>query len=376
MPFRLPVFRFPLRVHHLFALAAGLGLVIGAYAAGGHDSGSSHATTATTTASEAEDRPKVIGKGELKRKAAAAKAVQAEAPAASSASEPSSVSMSDLRELIDQKIAEVRAKQAAAPAVKVVAKSPKPRPAPKAVSAAQNDAHGALLPKDGHGHDVHWQYGGATGPQSWGQLKPEFQSCKLGKRQSPIDIRDGIKVDLEPIRFDYRPSTFRIVDNGHTISVNVGDSRFSLIGKTYELDDIHFHRPAEMLINGQRHEMSIHLVHRSLDGAVAVVALLLERGAEHPEIQTLWNYLPLEKNTPVQPPKAVINPARLLPESAQYYTFMGSLTTPPCSEDVLWLVLKQPQKMSVEQMMIFARLYSNNARPVQPGSGRLIKESR
>lgn len=223
---------------------------------------------------------------------------------------------------------------------------------------------------------VAWGYEGAGAPANWAQLDARNAVCASGKRQSPIDIRDGIKVDLEPIRFDYRPSTFRIVDNGHTISVNVGDSRFSLTGKTYELDDIHFHRPAEMLINGQRHEMSIHLVHRSLDGAVAVVALLLERGAEHPEIQTLWNYLPLEKNTPVQPPKAVINPARLLPESAQYYTFMGSLTTPPCTEGVTWIVMKQPVQVSDEQIRIFSRLYRNNARPVQAANERLIKESR
>lgn len=223
---------------------------------------------------------------------------------------------------------------------------------------------------------VAWGYEGAGAPANWAQLDARNAVCASGKRQSPIDIRDGIKVDLEPIRFDYRPSTFRILDNGHTVSVSVGDSRFSLTGKTYELDDIHFHRPAEMLINGQRHEMSIHLVHRSLDGAVAVVALLLERGAEHPEIQTLWNYLPLEKNTPVQPPKVVINPARLLPESAQYYTFMGSLTTPPCTEGVTWIVMKQPVQVSDEQIRIFSRLYRNNARPVQAANERLIKESR
>lgn len=122
---------------------------------------------------------------------------------------------------------------------------------------------------------VTWGYEGAGAPANWARLDARNAVCASGKRQSPIDIRDGIKVDLEPIRFDYRPSTFRILDNGHTVSVSVGDSRFSLTGKTYELDDIHFHRPAEMLINGQRHEMSIHLVHRSLDGAVAVVALLL-----------------------------------------------------------------------------------------------------
>ncbi len=374
MPFRLPVFRFPLRVHHLFALAAGLGLVMGAYAAGGHDGGSSHATTATATASEAEDRPKVIGKGELKRKAAAAKAVQAEAPAASSASEPSSVSMSDLRELIDQKIAEVRAKQAAAPAVKVVAKSPKPRPAPKAVSAAQNDAHGALLPKDGHGHDVHWQYGGATGPQSWGQLKPEFQSCKLGKRQSPIDIRDGIKVQLEPIQFEYRTSAFRVIDNGHTVQVNLDPGNFiTVTGRRYELLQFHFHRPSEERINGRQFDLVAHLVHKDAEGRLAVVAVLMDQGKDNPMVQLVWNSLPLEKGIEQASP-VLMDMNLMLPETRLYYTYMGSLTTPPCSEGVLWMVMKQPASLSRDQLAIFSRLYSNNARPVQPMGDRLIKE--
>lgn len=224
--------------------------------------------------------------------------------------------------------------------------------------------------------NTHWSYEGAGGPENWAKLDPRNTLCASGQRQSPIDIREGIKVDLESIRFDYRPSTFRIVDNGHTVSVAVGDSSFSLTGKTYELEEVHFHRPAEMRINGQRYDMSVHLVHRSLDGGLAVVALLLERGTEHPEIQTLWNHIPLEKNAPVQPPNSIVDPARLLPESRQYYTFMGSLTTPPCTEGVLWLVMKQPVQVSDEQIRIFTRLYRNNARPAQAVGDRLIKESR
>jgi carbonic anhydrase len=224
--------------------------------------------------------------------------------------------------------------------------------------------------------NTHWGYEGSGGPENWAKLDPRNTLCASGERQSPIDIREGIKVDLESIRFDYRPSTFRIVDNGHTVSVAVGDSSFSLTGKTYELEEVHFHRPAEMRINGQRYDMSVHLVHRSLDGGLAVVALLLERGVEHPEIQTLWNHIPLEKNAPVQPPNSIVDPARLLPESRQYYTFMGSLTTPPCTEGVLWLVMKQPVQVSDEQIRIFTRLYRNNARPVQTTGDRLIKESR
>ena len=224
--------------------------------------------------------------------------------------------------------------------------------------------------------DIHWDYEGEGRPENWSKLDPKNTSCATGQRQSPIDIRDGIKVDLEPINFNYRPSTFRIVNNGHTVQVEVGDSSISLIGKSYELIQFHFHRPSEEKINGQRFEMVVHLVHRSYEGQLAVVAIMLERGSENPFIQTLWNNLPLEKNTPVQPPSAVIDLAALLPATRGYYTYMGSLTTPPCTEGVRWLVMKQPIQVSADQINIFSRLYKNNARPTQPTAGRLIKEDR
>lgn len=224
--------------------------------------------------------------------------------------------------------------------------------------------------------NIHWGYDGLGGPDNWASLDAKNKLCATGDRQSPIDIRDGIKVDLEPIKFNYRPSTFRIVDNGHTVQVEVGDSSITLTGKTYELIQFHFHRPSEEKVNGQRFDMVAHLVHKAEDGQLAVVAVLLEQGTENPFIQTLWNNLPLEKNTPVAPPSALIDPATLLPASRSYYTYMGSLTTPPCSEGVLWLVMQKPVQVSNEQIAIFSRLYRNNARPTQPLKGRLIKEGR
>lgn len=226
-----------------------------------------------------------------------------------------------------------------------------------------------------HSH-IHWDYEGDGGPDNWAKLDPQNTTCATGLRQSPIDIRDGIKVDLEAIKFNYRPSTFRIVDNGHTVQVAVGDSAITLTGKTYELVQFHFHRPSEEKVNGQRFEMVVHLVHKADDGQLAVVAVLLERGNENPFIQTLWNNLPLEKNAPVAPPALTIDPTTLLPSGRSYYTYMGSLTTPPCSEGVLWLVMKQPVQVSAEQINIFSRLYKNNARPIQPTADRLIKEGR
>jgi len=270
------------------------------------------------------------------------------------------------------------------PSATLVARNAAPPAKPRAMPAKRPAAaEGGYMLEIAHSEEaalqhahLHWDYEGVGGPENWARIDPKNTLCAKGERQSPIDIRDGIRVDLEPIKFDYRPSRFRIIDNGHTVQVNVGESRITLTGKTYELDQFHFHRPSEEKINGQRFDMVAHLVHKADDGQLAVVAVLLQQGTEHPLIQTLWNNLPLEKNLTVEPPSAVVNPAELLPEQRTYYTYMGSLTTPPCTEGVLWLVMKTPVGISDEQIRIFSRLYRNNARPVQPLRDRLIKESR
>jgi carbonic anhydrase len=220
-----------------------------------------------------------------------------------------------------------------------------------------------------------WGYDGAGGPDHWAELKPEFATCARGKRQSPIDIQGGIKVELDPVQFDYKPSSFRVIDNGHTVQVEVGaGNAIDVLGRRYELVEFHFHRPSEERIDGQAFAMVAHLVHKAADGRLAVVAVLLEPGRAHPVVQSVWNNLPLDKGEEVTP-KVSIDLAGLLPEDRRFYTYMGSLTTPPCSEGVLWMVMRKPVTLSPEQIGVFARLYPMNARPVQQASGRLIKES-
>ncbi len=224
---------------------------------------------------------------------------------------------------------------------------------------------------------VHWAYAGLGAPENWSKIKPGYSLCGTGKRQSPIDIRGGIKVDLEPIKFDYRPTEFRIIDNGHTVQVEVGEGNSIMVmGRSYPLVQFHFHRPSEERINGKTYDMVVHLVHKDYDNSLAVIAVLMEKGMEHPIIQTLWNYMPLEVGMESQPPNVVIDLNRLLPEKRDYFTYMGSLTTPPCTENVLWMVFKNPVQVSPEQIGIFSRLYPNNARPVQPTHDRLIKVTR
>ena len=253
------------------------------------------------------------------------------------------------------------------PAVKTIV-----NPAPRAPRAAKAADHGARQ----HAH-IHWSYEGEGAPEHWAKLDPKNKLCASGQRQSPIDIRDGIKVDLEAIQFDYRPGRFKIVDNGHTVQVEpLAPGQITLGGKSYKLLQFHFHKPSEEKVNGKSFAMVAHLVHKADDGQLAVVAVLMDRGVENPFIQTLWNHMPLDKNLPVEHPQASVDINNLLPSSRAYYTYMGSLTTPPCSEGVLWLVMKQPVQVSHEQIDIFSRLYPHNARPIQPTAGRLIKDGR
>lgn len=244
---------------------------------------------------------------------------------------------------------------------------------------AARAAEAGPVAKDTHsgtGHEVHWSYDGETGPDNWARLKPEWKICGSGERQSPIDIRDGVRVDQEPIRFYYKPSGFRVIDNGHTVQVNVSaGNRIMAMGREFELVQFHFHRPSEERVNGKLYEMVAHLVHKDKDGRLAVVAVLLDKGLSNPIVQLLWNHLPLERN--VEYPAAVaLDVEALLPQDRGYFSYMGSLTTPPCAEGVLWIVLREPAPVSADQVAAFARLYPSNARPIQQAAGRLIKESR
>jgi len=259
------------------------------------------------------------------------------------------------------------------PSAAAVAAARKPRRPASAVAGSANldiaaNAGTSLLP-------THWDYEGDEGPDAWGRMRPEFSKCATGQRQSPIDIRGGIAVDLEPIKFDYRPSAFSVIDNGHTVQVNVepGNS-ITITGRRYELVQFHFHRPSEERVNGRQYDMVAHLVHKDVDGRIAVVAVLLDRGSAQSIVQTVWNNLPLEKGDEVRAGSR-IDLSQLLPDDKRYYTYMGSLTTPPCSEGVLWMVMKQPVPISMDQVAIFSRLYPMNARPIQQADGRLIKES-
>lgn len=219
----------------------------------------------------------------------------------------------------------------------------------------------------------HWSYSGAEGPFHWGG------TCAKGRKQSPIDIRTTATKHekLPPLEIDYRPGTLHIIDNGHTIQVNVDQgSSITVGGHRYGLVQFHFHKPSEEMIDGRRFAMVAHLVHKDAKGGLAVVAVPLKAGAENPLVATLWRHLPKEKEREESLHAVTISPGQLLPANRDYFTYMGSLTTPPCTEGVRWFVLKTPNTISLAEITTFSRRYPADARPVQPLNKREVVDSK
>ncbi len=246
----------------------------------------------------------------------------------------------------------------------------------KAKAAALTGHETPSAGADGHGGEVHWTYEGENGPQAWGKLKPEFNVCAIGKRQSPINIEDSgaLQGPAEPLQFNYTASSGTVVNNGHTIQVDLfGDNTLTVRNSVYKLLQFHFHTPSEEQVNYRNYAMVAHLVHKNNEGQLAVVAVLLDPGAANTLINKVWTYMPLDTSDRVRMPAGLIDMNELLPKDQRYYQFMGSLTTPPCTEGVLWMVLKQPTPLSREQIRLFQQLFPNNARPVQPVNGRAVR---
>ena len=239
----------------------------------------------------------------------------------------------------------------------------KPRPAPSIIVET--------LKGDG------WSYAGETGPENWGKLRPDWKICSEGKRQSPINLQNGVAVDLDPVKFEYRATQFRTTDTGNVLRVAVGDGMsMEVRGKRYALEYLTLHRPSQERVGGGASDMVVHFHHRAADGQIAIVGVLVERQEQsNPMLQTVLNNLPLEKGNTYMPDDT-IDLAAFMPSKPEHYLYMGSLTTPPCTEGVMWVVMKQPVGLSQDQLDIFNRLYPRNSRPIQPANGRLILESR
>jgi len=221
----------------------------------------------------------------------------------------------------------------------------------------------------------HWSYEGAEGPENWGELTPEYLMCSEGWNQSPINLVDEVHADLPQLEFEYYSTNVDEINNGHSIQQNINPGSFLKIperNKSFELKQFHFHSPSEHTVDGKSFAMEIHFVHADKEGKLAVVGVLVDEGEKHPVLSQLWAFMPENPGETKQDPIG-IEETDLLPPTRQYYAYSGSLTTPPCTEGVKWIVLKTPVQASAGQIATFkSRVGTATNRPVQPVNSRLI----
>jgi carbonic anhydrase len=236
---------------------------------------------------------------------------------------------------------------------------------------------------------THWDYEGPKGAAHWSELDPAYSACNLGKEQSPIEIRSAEKAPLPTLRFESRIGPLKyLLNNGYTIRVNYHDApgtgNFLIVGEQrYQLTQLHFHRPSEEYIAGKPFDMVAHLMYQTTEGKVVGVAVLLKAGNPNLTIQQIWDHMPKTESKVLtdyshqeqEIAGVEINPAGLLPDDVGYYTYMGSVTAPPCTEGVRWYVLKNPVDISAKQIQAFAKLYPHDVRPLQPLNGRVVQET-
>lgn len=222
---------------------------------------------------------------------------------------------------------------------------------------------------------VHWTYEGEEGPEHWGEINPDYAVCGTGKSQSPIDVESAAGDDLTNISFHYAPSEVNILNNGHTVQVNYdAGSYIELDGVRYDVAQFHYHAPSEHAVNGKLFAAELHIVHKNADGGLAVVGILLDEGAQNDALQPFIENLPA-KESEVADAGVKINAADFLPTVQTTYRYSGSLTTPPCSEGVNWLLMTTPVEISAEQLTALKSLFDHgNNRPVQPLNDRPLVE--
>ncbi|MBL5920632.1 carbonic anhydrase family protein [Lelliottia amnigena] len=219
----------------------------------------------------------------------------------------------------------------------------------------------------------HWSYSGSEDPAHWGRLSPDFSLCETGKNQSPVNIQGALKSNQGKLELAFQQGKQQIVNNGHTIQVSVGDGNtLHLDNDTFALQQFHFHAPGENEIDGKQFPLEAHFVYKDKSGALAVLALMFQQGKSNPQLAKAWQQIP----TAVDQIVALNEPLdikALLPKQYNFYRFSGSLTTPPCSEGVRWIVLQQPVSASTEQINQFrSAIHHANNRPIQPLNGRIV----
>lgn len=218
-----------------------------------------------------------------------------------------------------------------------------------------------------------WGYTGHNSPESWGSISPKNKMCAIGKNQSPINITTTLHIDLDELKISYNGSSNKVVNNGHTIEVVVGDDNTIVLDKMiFNLKQFHFHSPSENKIDGKSFPLEGHFVNVDKDGNIAVIAVMFEYGKENKVLSKIWNKMPIKEGEENKLELKKIA-SELLPTNMAHYHFNGSLTTPPCTEGVRWIVLKTPVTVSKEQVKKFLNIMKHtNNRPVQPVNARVV----
>ena len=226
--------------------------------------------------------------------------------------------------------------------------------------------------KDSH---AGWGYEGDTGPAHWGELSPDYRLASEGKSQSPIDITtSAVGAGGGDVSVQCSSKCVELVNNGHSIQANVeGGATLTTPTGTYELKQFHFHSPSEHTIDGKHAAMEMHMVHLDASGRIAVVGMMIEEGAENAFFAKLWPHIPSKKGSSDAVAGLAFGPGDLLPATRQTWRYTGSLTTPPCSEDVDWTIMRQPLTASAEQIEAFRSVMFHNNRPTQPLNGRVVR---
>lgn len=223
--------------------------------------------------------------------------------------------------------------------------------------------------------DAHWSYDGENGPAKWGDLDGANKVCSIGAQQSPVNIGETIKAQLPPLKIAWGKQAESIVNNGHTIQVNMPEgSTMSAGGGNYRLVQFHFHRPSEHTVNGANFPMEVHFVHANAAGNLAVIGVLMTAGRTNKAFNNIVLTMPNREGPPVKA-EAGIDPNAFLPAKRSYYRYSGSLTTPPCAETVDWFVFADPIQVADADINSFARLYPMNARPIQSEHRRFVLRS-
>lgn len=249
-----------------------------------------------------------------------------------------------------------------------------PPPKPMASAAEPEPEHRA--DPDGHGDMPHvdWAYTGPNGARHWAKLSKDFAACS-GQQESPVDLRSAMAADLGTLAIKWTPFMMAATNNGHTVQFDAPTGNgFDLQGRHYSFVQFHMHDPSEHLIEGRRYPLELHFVHKLANGGLGVIGVLVTDGPRNPMLQRVLDNIPADTDGKRAGP--MVDPNALLPVDRSFFMYEGSLTTPPCTETVDWIVMRTPITASLEQIEQFREHFPYNARPIQPLNRRFLLVSR